>query len=216
VIASLSGRLAAALAGAAVLLVVLVGWFVLVSPQRSKAASLATNIQSTQAQVESTQAYVDNPATKKAVHDLKRLKKVLPDDPKVSQILRQLSTAAAASGIALTTTSPGAAVASSGGEAVPVSLSVNGHYVNLERFLHLLRTQVVLKGADVKGSGRLYAVESIAFSGGGATTSADGTSGASSGSAPLTASIALDAFVYATPAAVPATTTPTDTTTTSP
>jgi len=166
--------------------------------------------------VESTQAYVDNPATKKAVHDLKRLKKVLPDDPKVSQILRQLSAAAAASGIALTTISPGAAVASSGGEAVPVSLSVSGHYVNLERFLHLLRTQVVLKGTDIKGSGRLYAVDNIQFSGGGATASADGTTAASSGSAPLSASIALEAFVYATPAAVPATTTPTDTTTTSP
>ena len=215
-IASLSGRLAAALAGAAVLLVVLVGWFVLVSPQRSKAASLATNIQSTQAQVESTQAYVDNPATKKAVHDLKRLQKVLPDDPKVSQILRQLSAAAAASGIALTTIGPGAAVASNGGEAVPVSLSVSGHYVNLERFLHLLRTQVVLKGTDIKGSGRLYAVDNIQFSGGGAVASADGTSGATSGNGPLTATIALDAFVYATPAVVPATTTPTDTTTTSP
>jgi hypothetical protein len=216
VIASLSGRLAAALAGAAVLVVLLVGWFVLVSPQRSKAASLATNIDATQVQVEATQAYVDNPATKKAVHDLKRLKKVLPDDPKVSQILRQLSAAAAASGIALTTIGPGAAVASSGGEAVPVSLSVSGHYVNLERFLHLLRTQVVLKGTDIKGSGRLYAVENIQFSGGGATASADGTTAASSGSAPLSTSIALDAFVYATPAAVPAATTPTDTTTTSP
>jgi hypothetical protein len=216
VIASLSGRLAAALAGAAVLVVVLVGWFALVSPQRSKAASLQTNIESTQAQVESTQAYVDNPATKKAVHDLTRLKKVLPDDPKVSQILRQLSAAASASGIALTTIGPGAAVASSGGEAVPVSLTVSGHYVNLEQFLHLLRTQVVLKGTDIKGSGRLYAVDNIQFSGGGATASADGTTAASSGSAPLSASIALEAFVYATPAAVPATTTPTDTTTTSP
>jgi hypothetical protein len=215
VIASLSGRLAAALAGAAVLFVVLVGWFVLVSPQRSKAATLATNIDATQVQVEATQAYVDNPATKKAVHDLKRLKQVLPDDPKVSQILRQLSAAAAASGIALNTIGPGAPVASTGGEAVPVSLSVSGHYVNLERFLHLLRTQVVLKGTDVKGSGRLYAVETIGFSGGGSAASADGSSGASSGSAPLAATIALDAFVYATPAVAP-TTTPTDTTTTSP
>jgi hypothetical protein len=215
VIASLSGRLAAALAGAAVLVVVLVGWFALVSPQRSKAASLQTNIESTQAQVESTQAYVDNPATKKAVHDLTRLKKVLPDDPKVSQILRQLSAAASASGIALNTIGPGAAVASSGGEAVPVSLTLSGHYVNLERFLHLLRTQVVVKGTDVKGSGRLFAVDSIQFSGGGAAPSADGKSGASS-SGPVSATVALEAFVYATPAVAPVTTAPTDTTTTSP
>jgi hypothetical protein len=215
-IANLSGRVAAVLAGAAVIVVLLVGWFLLVSPQRSKAADLSTKIDATQAQVESTQAYVDSPATKQAVHDLGRLQKVLPDNPKISQILRQLSAAAAASGIALTTIGPGAAVASNGGEAVPVSLSVSGHYVNLERFLHLLRTQVVLKGTDIKGSGRLYAVENIQFSGGGATASADGTTAASSGSAPLSASIALEAFVYATPAAVPATTTPTDTTTTSP
>jgi hypothetical protein len=209
--ANLSGRVAALLAGAAVVVVLLVGWFLLVSPQRSKAADLSTKISATQAQVESTQAYVDSPRTKQAVHDLKRLQKVLPDDPKMSQILRQLSAAAGASGVSLDTISPAGAIPSSGGEAVPITLSVTGHYFNLSRFLQLLRTQVLVKGTAVKGSGRLYSVDSIQFSGGGAPAAAGSTGTGGGGSAPISASIALNAFVYSPTPVAPVT--PTDTTT---
>jgi hypothetical protein len=209
--ANLSGRVAALLAGAAVVVVLLVGWFLLVSPQRSKAADLSTKISATQAQVESTQAYVDSPRTKQAVHDLKRLQKVLPDDPKMSQILRQLSAAAAASGVSLDTIGPSGAIPSTGGEAVPIMLSVTGHYFNLSRFLHLLRTQVMVKGTAVKGSGRLYSVDSIQFSGGGAAAASSTGGAASAGSAPITASIALNAFVYSPTSAAPATSTETTT-----
>jgi Tfp pilus assembly protein PilO len=210
-IANLSGRVAAVLAGAAVIVVLLVGWFLLVSPQRSKAVDLSTKIDATQAQVESTQAYVDSPATKQAVHDLGRLQKVLPDNPKISQILRQLSAAAATSKVSLDTISPTTAIASSGGEAVPITLSVTGHYTNLSRFFHLLRSEVTLNGEKIKGSGRLFSVDSIQFSGGG---QAAGTSPgeASSTSAPIAASIALNTFVYSAAPVVPVT--PTDTTST--
>jgi type IV pilus assembly PilO-like protein len=204
VIANLSGRVAAALAAAAVLVVVLAGWFFFVSPERSKAADLSTKIDGTQAQVVSTQAYVDSPVTKRAVHDLKRLQRVLPDDPHMSQVLRQLSAIATSSQVSLAGITPTTPVPSGGGEAVPIALTVTGHYVNISKFLHAVRTDVGVKGTAIKGSGRLFSVDSIQFSGGGASATGPGSS-------VISASIALNAFVYS-PAAAAATTTPTDTT----
>jgi hypothetical protein len=212
---NLSGRLAALLAGAVVVIVLLVGWFLLVSPERSKAADLAVKIDTTQAQIASTQAYVDSPITKHAVHDLKRLQRVLPDDPKMSEVLRQLSGAAGRSGVSLDSITPGVTLPSSGGEAVPIALTVTGHYFNISRFLHYVRAQVGLKGTAIRGSGRLYTVDSIQFTGGGGATTTTGT--ATSGAAAISAAIALNAFVYsvAPPVALATTdTTSSDTTTT--
>jgi hypothetical protein len=209
---NLSGRIAALLAAAAVLVVLIVGWLVLVSPERSKAADLATKTDQTQAQVTATQAYVDSPSTKQAVHDLKRLQTMLPDDVKMSQVLRQLSAAAGNAGIALNSISPTTAVPSNGGEAVPISLGITGHYFNISRFLQLLRAQADVKGTKIVGSGRLYSVDSIQFSGGGTSTPATGASSGSGGTAPISASLAVNAFIYSPVAATP----PTATTATTP
>jgi hypothetical protein len=201
----LSGRVAALLAAVAVLAVLILGWVALVSPQRSKAAELSTKVDLTQAQVVATQAYVDSPSTKQSVNDLKRLQKVLPDSPKVSQILRQLSAAATVAGVELDTITPAAPVPSSGGEAMPIALSLRGHYFNLSRFIKLLQAQAGVNGSTVKGSGRLYSVDTITFSGGGGSATA-GTPGSSGGAPTISATVALNAFIYATAAAVPATT----------
>lgn len=205
---NLSGRVAALLAGAAVLVVILAGWFLFVSPQRSRAADLGAKTDETQAQVDSTQAYVNSPATKQAVHDLKRLQRMLPEQPKMSQILRQLSAAARVAGIQLDSITPAAAVPSDGGEAVPIALSVTGHYFNISRFLQLLRARAAAKGTSIRGSGRLYSADSIQFTGGGAAANGSGTSGggvSGGGSAPIVASIAMNAFINSPVAATPLT-----------
>jgi Pilus assembly protein, PilO len=218
---NLSGRIAALLAGAVVLLVLLVGWFLLVSPQRSKAADLSGKITDTQNQIASTQAYVNSPVTKQAVHDLKGLQTALPDDARMSQILRQLSAVAGAAGVSLDTITPAVAVPSSGGEALPITLAVTGHYVNISRFLQILRSRIQVSGSAIHGAGRLYSVDSIQFAGG-VSVAPTGTSGAATttgttpaGGGAITATLALNAFIYNTTPAVPTTTTPTGTTTTS-
>src|SRR5581483_5484794 len=93
-ISRINGRLAALLAAAAFLVVVLVGWYGFVSPQRSKAASLDSQISDVQGQIASTQAYLANPQTKQYRAQLKRLEQAIPSDVQMSQILRQLSAAA--------------------------------------------------------------------------------------------------------------------------
>jgi Tfp pilus assembly protein PilO len=206
-IANLSGRLAALTAAVVVLAVLLVGWFLLLSPQRTKVTSLDNEIADTQSQVASTQAYVSSPATKKSIGELPRLKAILPDDAHMSQVLRQLSVAASSAGVRLDSITPAAPIALGSGQAVPVKLSLEGHYFGLSKFLHLLRAQARTVGTTIKGRGRLYSVSDIQFNSGGANSSSGDGSGA------ITATVSLNVFVNgasvaAAPGSAPTTTTP--------
>jgi hypothetical protein len=208
-IGRLSGRVAVLLSACAVLVVVLVGWLVLVSPQRSKAADLSGQIDETQAQLFSTQAYVKSSVGPRSVSELRKLHRAVPDDVRMSEILRQLSQAASQSGIQIDSITPQSLVPAAGAQAVPISLTVEGHYFNLAKFLDLLATHTQLRGASVRVVGRLYAIDGIQFGAGG--------SAAGSSTGLITATINLNAFVFGgAPAASSSTgVTSTDTSTTS-
>src|SRR6059058_1840006 len=186
-IPNLSGRLAALLAAVVVLAVLMLGWFLLLAPQRSKVTTLDNQIGETQAQIASTQAYVSNPATKRAIRQLARLRAMVPDDVRMSQVLRQLAAAASASAVRVDNIQPAAAAAVGNAQAVPIQLSVEGHYASISKFLHLLRTQARVDKSKVVGKGRLYSVSSIQFTSGSTT--------AGSGNGVITAVVSLNAFL---------------------
>ena len=195
----INGRLALLLAIAGLLILLLAGWFVLVSPQRAKAAALDTQIGDASVKLAATQAFLRSPASHQSVADLRRLGVALPDDVKMSEILRQLAWASRVSGVGITSITPSTPVASSGAQAVPIALTVDGHYFRIAKFMHLLRTRAEVKDGKVHASGRLYGIDNISFS--------SGDKGL------ITATLALDAFVFgSTPA--PAATGDTSTTTT--
>ena len=78
---------------------------------------------------------------------------------------------------------------------MPIALSVNGRYFRIAKFMHLLRTRAEVKDGKVHASGRLYAIDNISFS-----------SGDKGGL--ITATLALNAFVYGSaPAPAPGSTT---------
>jgi hypothetical protein len=178
----INGRLALLLAIAGLLILLLAGWFVFVSPQRSKAASLNTQIDDASVKLAATQAFLRSPRAHQSVADLRRLSVALPDDVKMSQILRQLAWASRVSGVSITSITPAAPVASTGAQAVPIALTVTGHYFRIAKFMHLLRLQAEVKNGKVHASGRLYGIDNIAFS--------SGDKGL------ITATLALDAFVF--------------------
>jgi hypothetical protein len=184
----INGRLALLLAVAGLLILLLAGWFVLVSPQRSKAAELNTQIDDTGLKLAATQAFLRSPAAHESVANLRRLRVALPDDVQMSEILRQLAWASRVSGVGITSITPSVPVASSGAQALPIALIVEGHYFRLAKFMHLLRTRAEVKDGKVHASGRLYAIDNISF--------ASGDKGL------ITATLALNAFVHGT---VPAT-----------
>src|SRR5262249_49772640 len=92
------------------------------------------------------------------------------------------------SGVSLDSITPSAAVPAAGAQAVPIALSVTGHYFRLAKFMHLLRTRAEVKNGKVHASGRLYAIDNVSFSN-------------SDKGGLITATLALDAFVYGAPSA---------------
>ncbi len=138
----------------------------LVSPQRSKAAALDTQIGDADIQLTATQAFMRSPAAHQSVADLRRLRVALPDDVEMSEILRQLAWASRVSGVRIDSITPSAPVASTGAQAVPIALSVQGRYFRLAKFMNLLRSQAGVKDGKVRASGRLYAIDNVSFSSG--------------------------------------------------
>jgi hypothetical protein len=201
----LTGRLAAVLAATAVLLVVLVGWFAFISPERTKAAEVQGHVDETRATLDATQAYVNDPANRQTAAALRRLKTLLPDDVRMSQVLRQLAVASAGSGVRIDAITPGPAAVITGGEQTPIAVAVVGHYFNIGRFVQILNSRARMQGSSVVGPGRLYSVSGVTFNSGAAAPT--GGPGAN-----LSAGLSLNVYTYS-PGAVPATTTPTDTTT---
>jgi len=189
----INGRLALLLAIAGLLILVLAGWFVLVSPERSKAAALSVQIDAADSRLAATQAFLRSPEAHESVATLARLRAAIPDDVQMSEILRQLAWASRVSGVSITSITPSAPVASTGAQAVPIALSVTGHYFRIAKFMHLLRTRAEVKDGKVHESGRLYGIDNISFS--------SGEKGL------ITATLALDAFVNGAAPAAPGSTT---------
>ena len=188
----INGRLAVLLATAAVLGLWLAGWFVLVSPQRSKVDTLNGQISDTNMKLATTQAFLRSPEAHKSIAELRRLRILLPDDVQMSDILRQVGGASAASGVRIDTIMPLPPAASTAGQTVPITLDLSGHYFRLSKFMHLLRSKAEVKNGEVHGTGRLYAVDNMSFA-----SDKDGL---------INATLTLDSFVYAKPAPAPTTT----------
>src|SRR4051812_16978660 len=149
--------------GAAALSVLLAvaGWFLLVSPERSKAADLgsqrvAQEQKNDQVRLEIAQlkaAFKTLPA-KQA--ELAVIKRQLPNNPALPTLVRSLTAIANESGAGLTSVAPGAPVpavgattasgatttAPAGLVAVPVTIVVDGSYAESELFLQKLQNQV--------------------------------------------------------------------------
>ena len=90
----MSGRVALLLVVVALILVFLLGWLVLVSPQTAKASKLTTQVEETNVQLQAVTSLLQGPIGRQSRASLRVSKIAVPDDAKVSQILRQLSAAA--------------------------------------------------------------------------------------------------------------------------
>ncbi len=183
--ARLTPRNAAIVGAAVVLLLIVVGWFLLVSPQRSKASKLGGQI--TAAETQLTLALAEARTLRREQHSrtaqLAALTRALPPDIRMSEILRQLSAVAAEAGVRVDSITPSAAAPGSGYETVPLAVTVQGQYFGLVRFLHILRARADIIGSKPHASGRLFRVDGIQFTGG------DG--------APIQASMTIDTFTSA-------------------
>lgn len=182
------------------LLLGLIGYFVLVSPQKASSHKAAVQLQSLEAQLIAEHQLPQRQASVQAV-DLFRLVKAMPDSTDMPGILRDLSRLARQSNLAIQTVQPGGQVTLPlGYVAQPVVVSVDGKFGDVSRFLARLRGQVRLGAKTLNVTGRLLVPNQVQIS-----------TGKAAGD--ITATLSLDAFVYGV-APPPASTDTTSTTTT--
>jgi Tfp pilus assembly protein PilO len=209
----LNGILGVFVSCVAVLLVVLVGWFAFVAPQRSKANDVKSQVDAAQSQLASDQSLLaasKRNGTLKLAHEARQ---AIPETPQVSNLLRELDGFAKQSRTEIDNVTPGVPVFVGGAQALPITLTFKGRYFGLEKLLQLLRQSADVKKGALVSTGRLFTVDSIQFTGsqtpGTATAVPQGTTAKPNGE--ISATIALNAFVYGGTPPAATTSTPTET-----
>ena len=190
-------------------------FFVIVSPQKSKAASLQKEVEAMRLQVseERLKSIDGRKAEPIKVADLFRLSKAMPDQTDMSGLLLQLNGLAADTGITFDSITPQPVVSQTGYQVVPVQVVFHGNFYNLADLLYRLRNLVSVNGGRLDATGRLFAIDTVDFA------------EAKGGFPEIQATLLVDAFVFgtgtatgpptaSTPGAGTTTTSTTDTTST--
>ncbi len=172
--------------GGALLVYLLVGWFMLASPKRAEAAKLADEVAAAEVAVAAARSAATRRADAQpiAVADIFRVAKAMPSEPDMPGILLELARLAEESGIEFQSITPGAAAAAGTYTRIPITLAFDGNFYELSDFLFRLRTLVGVRSSELYATGRLFSVSTLAFE------------ESPQGYPDLQANLALDAFVY--------------------
>jgi Tfp pilus assembly protein PilO len=238
--ASLSKRAQVALVVAVLLLVVVVGYFAVISPKRSTAASLKKQTAAVQKQISQNQSAGFKqalPAVRSA--PVFSLAKAMPSQLQTPDVILQLNQLALNSGISFDSIAPQGSSATSAATpgatdpfaVEPIQVQFSGSYYNLLALLQRLRNLVRVENGNLFAAGRLFDVSDIKFC---ATTSGSCSVAAGGASVPgqtaspqtaapfgeIQANLTINAFVpqksqpLSTPGGTDTTSTTTGTTTT--
>jgi Tfp pilus assembly protein PilO len=189
---------AVAIVVVALLVVTLLGYFLLISPQRSKSAELVAEAQSIETQIQSLR--IANAQVQKAepirVADLFRVSKAMPSTDDMPGVLLELNRIARETGIRFESITPQEATDAGGYQRRPIDLVFDGNFYELSDFIFRLRTLVRVRGGQLEATGRLFTVNSLNFA-------------ESERSFPrIKATLNVSAFVYGTGAPTPTPTPP--------
>jgi type IV pilus assembly protein PilO len=183
----------------ALLVVSALGYFVLISPQRSKSAELAGEAQALQTQIQTLRlanAKVRNTEPIR-VADLFRVSKAMPDTDDMPGMLLELNRIARETGIRFESITPQEGADAGGYLRRPIDLVFDGNFYELSDFLFRLRSLVRVRGGQLEATGRLFTVNSLNFV-------------ESEREFPrIKATLNVNAYVYGTGAAAPTPTAPT-------
>lgn len=152
--------LALVLVGAAV-----AGYLVLIAPQRSQAADLGRQIDDARAQIALAQSggSPEGDVQPIRVADLFKLSRAMPDRPEIPNVLLQLSAIASETGVTFQSITPHDPELVGSYQKVPIELVFQGPFYDLSDFLYRMRNLVGVHDGQLDATGRLFAVNSIAF-----------------------------------------------------
>jgi Pilus assembly protein, PilO len=182
-----------------VLLAAVASYFLLIGPQRSKASDLQKEAEAARQELTRLRALsLESRQTQPIrVADLFRLTKAIPNDVDMPGMILELNRIARETGIRFDSITPQAAADSTNGyQVVPINLVFQGNYFELSDFLFRVRSLVGVRGGRLDATGRLFVVDSVAFSEG------------MKKFPQIQATLTVSAFVYGASTAAPAPATP--------
>jgi Pilus assembly protein, PilO len=185
---------AIALVVVGLLVVSLAGYFVLISPQRSKSADLAQEAEAIEGQIQglrTANARVRNVEPIR-VADLFRVSKAMPTTDDMPSVLLELNRIARETGIRFESITPQNPADAGGYQRRPIDLVFDGNFYELSDFLYRLRSLVRVRGGKLEATGRLFSVNTFNF-----TESEHGFPR-------IKATLSISAYVYGTGAPAPA------------
>jgi Tfp pilus assembly protein PilO len=156
----------AAVLVALLVLAAVAAYFLLISPQRSKAAELKKEADATRGEITrlrqlSQQVQQTEPIR---VADLFRMTKAMPSEVDMPGMILELNRIARETGIRFDSITPQAPAEANGAQAIPINLVFQGNYFELADFLFRLRSLVNVRGGTLDATGRLFVVSSVSFS----------------------------------------------------
>ena len=149
----------------ALLFVAILGFFLVVSPARGKAANLQKQIADTQKQIDDARALVVKAknAQKVKVADLFKLTTAMPDSPDEADVLLDLNSVAQAAGIEFSSLAVDPSATLSSYIVIPMRVEFIGNFYALSDFLFRLRNLVDVRRAALDAYGRLFAIDQLSL-----------------------------------------------------
>jgi type IV pilus assembly protein PilO len=151
-------------AGAAALVLLLVAsWFLLVAPKRSEAAEVEQQVAAKQVELANKRAALADPSANLQVKasDLYRLTKALPDSTDMAGILLDVNRLAAKNSLGFRSVTPGTPEVGADSMSVPLILTVQGRFTSVSGFLRDVRTLVRVRNGRLDARGRTYSVSQL-------------------------------------------------------
>jgi len=161
-----SQKALAGVLGALLVLAAVASYFLMISPQRSKAAELQKEADATRAEVTRVRQLAVQVQNTEPIRvaDLFRMTKAMPSEVDMPGMILQLNRIARETGIRFDSITPQAAAEANGAETVPINLVFQGNYFELADFLFRVRSLVSVRGGTLDATGRLFVVNSVSFS----------------------------------------------------
>ena len=156
---------AIALVVVALLVAGALGYFVLISPKRSAATELATQVASTESEIQARRIAQHQTPTAEPIRaaDLFRVTKAMPNKSDMPGVLLELNRIARETGIRFESIAPQDGVDAGGYLRQPIDLVFEGNFYELSDFLYRLRTLVAVQNGELRATGRLFTVRTLSF-----------------------------------------------------
>jgi hypothetical protein len=154
-----------ALLAAAVVAMLVAGWFVVISPKRQEATKVQSEIESVRAEIALARAALEPKPKTPAIRvaDLFNLSRAMPSSADIPGVLLQLSHVAKETGVSFDSITPHEPLLIGSYRQIPIDLVFEGRFYDLADFLYRLRNLVAVHGGALHATGRLFVVDSISF-----------------------------------------------------